>query len=60
MSARVRRLQVEYARGRGLSLRKACTLLRVARSSLRYESKKAVADAPVRARMRKIAAQYPR
>lgn len=35
-------------------------MLGVARSWLRYDSKKAAADAPVRARMRELAAQYPR
>jgi putative transposase len=60
VSATMRRRQVEYAHHRGLSLRRACRLLRVARSTLRYESKKERADAPVRARMRELAAQYPR
>jgi hypothetical protein len=45
---------------RGLSCRRACRLLSVARSSLAYESTKEVADAPVRERMRLLAAQYPR
>lgn len=34
-----RKLQVAYARKRGISCRRACALLRVARSGLRYESK---------------------
>ena len=51
---------MEYARKRGLSLRRACAVFRVARSSWRYESKKAVKDAPARAEMKKLAAQYPR
>ena len=36
VSARGRRQHVEYARKRGLSCRRACALIRVARSSLRY------------------------
>src|SRR5207249_2094250 len=45
---------------RGVSLRRACALLGVARSGLGYESKRAKADAPVLARMREIAALHPR
>ena len=60
VGARARRQQVEYARRRGLSCRRACALLRVARSSLRYESRLVAKDAPVAARMRELAAQYPR
>jgi putative transposase len=60
VSAPVRRQQVAYARRRGLSCRRACALLHVARSSLRYESRLAVRDAPVVKRMRELAAEYPR
>ena len=60
VSAAVRRRQVEYAHHRGLSYRRACRLMRVARSTLGYASKKDRIDAPVRARMREFAAQYPR
>ena len=60
VGAHQRRQQVEYARRRGLSCRRSCALLQVARSSLRYESKKAKKDAAVRERMRALAAQYPR
>lgn len=60
VGARVRRQQVEYARRRGLSCRRACALFRVARSALRYRSRLAVKDAPVSTRMRELAAQYPR
>ena len=55
-----RRGGVAYARGRGLSARRACTLMRVARSALGYRSGKAAADAPVVARMGELARQYPR
>lgn len=60
VGAPARRQQVEYARRRGLSCRRACALVRVARSSLRYKSRKALRDAPVAQRMRELAAQYPR
>jgi putative transposase len=56
-----RRLQVAHARKRwNLPLRRACTLLSVARSSAVYASKREVTDAPVVKRMRELAAQYPR
>jgi hypothetical protein len=55
-----RREQVAYARRRGLSQRRSCTLLGVARSALGYLSTKAEKDAPVLARMAALGAQYPR
>jgi putative transposase len=60
VSVPARRTQVTFATGRGLSQRRACTLLSVARSALRYRSRKAEKDAPVLARMRELAARYPR
>jgi len=60
VSAHARRQQVEFARRRGLSCRLACALLQVARSGLRYESKRQRRDAPVQQRMRELSAQYPR
>ena len=60
VSAPVRRQQVEYARRRGLSCRRGCALLSVARSSLHYVSKRAAADGPALHVMRELAAQYPR
>jgi putative transposase len=60
VGARVRRQQVAYARSRGLSGRRACALLSVARSALRYESRRLTRDAPVVAAMRRLSAQYPR
>jgi|SRR5829696_10304580 len=56
----VRREQVAYARRRGLSQRRSCTLLTVARSALGYRSIKATKDAPVLVRMAALSAQYPR
>ena len=60
VGARVRRQQVAYARARGLSSRRACALLMVARSRLGYVSRLQLRDAPVVAAMRELAAQYPR
>ena len=60
VGARVRRQQVAYARTRGLSDRRACALLCVARSTLGYHSRLAVRDAPAVEAMRRLAAQYPR
>ena len=60
VGARVRRQQVAYVRGRGLSSRRACALLSVARSTLGYQSRLVARDAPVVAAMRDLAAQYPR
>ena len=55
-----RREQVAYARRRGLSQRRSCTLLGVARSALGYRSTKAEKDAPVLSRMAALGARYPR
>jgi putative transposase len=60
VGARVRRQQVAYAETRGLSRRRACALLSVARSTVGYASRLAVRDAPAIAAMRELAAQYPR
>ena len=60
VSAQARRRQVDYARQRGLSARRACALLSVARSTLGYESRLAAKDAPIVAAMRRLSAQYPR
>jgi putative transposase len=60
VGARVRRQQVAYAEGRGLSRRRACALLSVARSTLGYVSRLIARDAPVLPPMRMFAGQYPR
>ena len=61
VSAPGRRRQVAHARKAWkLSLRRACALLEVPRSSANYESKRAIADAPAVGKMRELAAQYPR
>ena len=56
----MRRRQVAYARTRGLSVRRACELLQVSRSTLGYRSQLVEKDAAVVTRMRALAAQYPR
>lgn len=60
VGARVRREQVAFAQARGLSSRRACTVLSVARSTLGYQSRLAVRDAPALQAMRDLAGQYPR
>jgi len=60
VSARVRREQVAYGQTRGLSRRRACALLSVARSGLGYQSRLVAKDAPVLQAMRTLAGQYPR
>ena len=60
VGAPVRRRQIAYANQRGLSVRRACALMSVARSTLHYESRLIKRDAPAVAVMRELAAQYPR
>lgn len=60
VGAPVRRSQVAYVHHRGLSIRRACALLSVARSALRYESRISKRDAPALSAMRELAARYPR
>jgi putative transposase len=60
VSVPARREQVAYATVRGLSVRRACTLVSVGRSALGYRSKKVAKDALVTARMKELSAQYPR
>jgi putative transposase len=60
VSVPVRREQVMHATRRGVSQRRACTLMTVARSALGYRSRLAEKDAPVLTRMAALSAQYPR
>jgi putative transposase len=60
VSVRARREAVAYATDRGLSQRRACTLLSVARSALAYRARKPASDAAVLARMGELARRYPR
>ena len=60
VSASVRRQQIAFVCQRGRSVRRACALLRVPRSTVGYESKLAQRDAPAVAVMRELSLQYPR
>lgn len=60
VSARVRRQQVAFVQTRGLSRRRACALLSVARSAVGYVSRLQARDAPAVQIMRDLAGQYPR
>jgi putative transposase len=60
VSACARRLQVDFAHARGISIRRACGLLSVARSARAYVSRMRAKDAPVLACMRELSSQYPR
>lgn len=60
VSACVRRRQVTFLQERGVSQRRACALMSVARSTLRYESRVVKKDAAVVTAMRALSAQYPR
>lgn len=60
VSARVRRQQIAYVCKRGRSERRACALLSVARSTVKYELRLAKRDAPLMEHMRQLAGQYPR
>ena len=60
VSASARRQQIAFVCQRGRSVRRACALLRVPRSTVGYESKLAQRDAPAVAVMKELALQYPR
>lgn len=60
VSACARRLQVDFAHARGISFRRACGLLQVARSARRYVSRLQAKDAPALSCMRELSSQYPR
>jgi len=60
VGAPARRCQVAYASQRGVSVRRACALMSVARSTLGYQSRLLERDAPVLEAMRELSAQYPR
>ena len=55
VSASVRRQQIAFVCQRGRSVRQACALLRVARSTVGYESKLSRRDAPAVAVMKELA-----
>jgi putative transposase len=60
VSAPVRRQQIAFVCQRGRSVRQACALLSVARSTAGYQSRLVKRDAPAVAVMHELAAQYPR
>ena len=60
VGVQARRAAVTYATSRGVSQRRACTLMDVARSALGYCSRLAVKDAPALKRMVELSLQYPR
>ena len=60
VSVPTRRSQVTFAATKGISQRRACTLVEVGRSALRYRSSTADKDAAVLAAMRTLSALYPR
>jgi putative transposase len=60
VSAPVRRQQIAYVCQRGGSVRRACALLSVARSTVHYQSRLTRKDAPAVKLMHELAAQYPR
>jgi putative transposase len=60
VSPQGRREQVQLACQRGLSQRRACGLIGVARSTLSYELRLPAKDAPVIEAMKSLSAQYPR
>ena len=60
MSPQARREQVAFACERGLSERRACGLLDIARSTLDYELRLSIKDRPVIEAMRLLSSQYLR
>jgi len=60
VSVQARLEQSRYGLERGLSQRRACTLLQVSRSGLTYRLKMPMKDAAVIGAMKRLSAQYPR
>jgi hypothetical protein len=60
VSLPARRLQVGFLIDRGVSQRRACRLIGVARSTLKYVSILDTKDTPVIAAMKRLSGQYPR
>lgn len=60
VSLQARREQVAHACTRGVSQRRACELMDIARSNLGYRSVRAERDRPTIEAMKRLAAQYPR
>jgi putative transposase len=60
VSVQGRRQRVRYALTRGLSQRRACTLFNTSRSSLKYEHRMPMRDAPIIQQMKALSGRYPR
>lgn len=60
VSVQARKDQASYAISRGVSQRRACTLLSIGRSTLHYSPTLPVKDAPVIEAMKQLSATYPR
>lgn len=60
VSSPARREQVSLVVERGHSMRRACELIGIARSTLSYRLRRAQRDAPALEAMKRLAAQYPR
>ncbi len=60
VSVQTRLEQARYAISRGVTQRRACMLMNVARSELVYAHKVPVKDGPIIRAMRDYSAQYPR
>lgn len=60
VSLQVRRDQVGFLIGHGISKRRACGLIGVSRSGMSYESRIDAKDKPVIEAMRRLSGQYPR
>ena len=60
MSVQARLAQARYAIERGVSQRRACALLQVARSGLTYTCKMPIKDAPIVQAMCHYSGKYPR
>jgi putative transposase len=60
VSVQVRKQHVAYAVERGVSQRRACTLIQVSRAMLAYEHRLPAKDATVTQRMKALSDQYPR
>jgi putative transposase len=60
VSVQARLEQASYAMGRGISQRRACTLLLISRSSVHYRAKLPLKDAAVIEVMKRLSGRYPR
>lgn len=60
VSVQVRKQQVAFAVERGVSQRRACTLMQISRAMLTYEHRLPAKDATVAQRMKTLSDQYPR